>query len=59
MCHSPVNKEEKKKIAELLCEAYDELTKEAERLDPHGGAIRYLAERVKMPLDCLEEKRQA
>ena len=55
ICHSPVNKEEKKKIAELLCEAYDELTKEAERLDPYGGAIRYLAERVKMPLDCLAE----
>ena len=52
MSHSPIN-EEKNKIAELLCEAYDELTKEAKRLNPYGGAIQYLAEKVKMPLKHL------
>ena len=50
---SPVNREEKSKIAELLCEAYDELTQEADRLNPYGGAIRYLAEKVKMPLKYM------
>ena len=53
ICHSSVNKEEKNKIAELLCEAYNELISEADRLEPYGGAIRYLAEKVKMPLDNL------
>lgn len=57
MSRSLVNKEEKNKIAELLCEAYGELTKEAERLDLYGGAIRYLAEKVKMPLKYLMKER--
>lgn len=52
---SPANKEEKNRIAELLCEAYDELVKEAERLKPYGGAIQYLAEKVKMPLKYFDE----
>lgn len=47
------NGEEKDKISELLREAYDALTKEAERLDPYGGAISYLAEEVKKPLQSL------
>lgn len=42
-------------VVELLREAYDELTKEAERLNPYGGAIQYLAEKVKMPLTYLVE----
>lgn len=50
---SLTNEEEKNKVAELLCEAYDELTKEAEGLNPYGGAIQYLAEKVKMPLKYL------
>lgn len=53
MSHHPINEEEKNKIAELLCEAYDELTNEAKRLNPYGGAIQYLAEKVKMPLKYL------
>lgn len=47
------NGEEKDKISELLREAYDALTKEAERLDPYGGAISYLAEEVKKLLQSL------
>lgn len=53
MSRSLANEEKKNKIVELLCEAYDELMKEAERLNPYGGAIRYLAEKVKMPLKYL------
>lgn len=54
---SLANKEEKGKIVELLCETYDELTKEAERLNPYGGAIQYLAEKVKMPLKYLTKEK--
>lgn len=50
---SLVNEEGKNNIVELLGEAYDELTKEAERLNPYGGAVQYLAEKVKMPLTYL------
>lgn len=57
MSRSPVSEEENNKIAELLCEAYDELTKEAERLNPYGGAIKYLAEKVKMPFKYLMMKK--
>ncbi|MCH5260788.1 MAG: hypothetical protein J1F18_13585 [Lachnospiraceae bacterium] len=56
MSQVPINEEDKDKIAELLCEAYDELTKEAKRLTPYGGAIQYLAEKVKMPLKYLMQK---
>ena len=56
---SLANEEEKNKVAELLHEVYDELTKEAERLGPYGGAIQYLAEKVKTPLKYLpKEKRE-
>lgn len=41
---------EKDRIAELLREAYGGLVREAERLGPYGGAVRYLAEKVKAPL---------
>ena len=54
---STVNEEEKNKITELLFEAYEDLTSEAERLGPYGGAIRYLAENVKMPLEYLVKEK--
>ena len=57
LSRSQVNEEEKNKIAELLCEAYDELTNEAERLDPYGGAIRYIAEKVKIPPEYLVKEK--
>lgn len=53
---SLANEEEKNRVAELLYEAYGELTREAEELGPYGGAIQYLAEKVKMPLKRLMEK---
>ena len=53
ICCRQVNKEEKNIIAELLCEVHDGLMKEAERLDPYGGSIQYLAEKAKMPLKYL------
>ena len=52
LSRNTANKEE---IAVLLRKAYDGMIKESERLDSYGGAIRYLAEKVKMPLDCLTE----
>lgn len=52
---SLADEEKKNKIVELLYEAYDELMKEAERLTPYGGAIQYLAEKVKMPLKYLNK----
>lgn len=42
-------------IAELLRESYEEMTAEADRLGPYGGAVRYLAEEVKKPLKYLQE----
>ena len=54
--HSPANEYEKNKVMELLCEAYDELMREAKELGPYGGAIQYLAQKGKMPLNCLMEK---
>lgn len=53
------NEEEKSKVVELLCEAYDELSKEAERLNPYGGAVQYLAEKVKVPLKFLVKENGA
>ena len=52
LSRNAANKEE---IAVFLRKAYDGMIKESERLDPYGGAIRYLAEKVKIPLDCLTE----
>lgn len=49
------NGADKEEIAVLLRKAYNGLIKESERLDRYGGAIRYLAEKVKMPLDYLTE----
>lgn len=40
-------------IKKLLQEAYEEIMAEAEKLDVYGGAIRYLAEEIKKPLECL------
>ncbi len=57
MSRSLAKEEEKGIIVELLCEAYDELTKEAEGLNPYGGAIQYLAEKVKMPLKYLTKEK--
>lgn len=57
MSQGLINEEDKDNIAELLCGAYDELTKEAKRLNPYGGAIQYLAERVKMPLKYLMKQK--
>lgn len=54
---SLASEEEKNKVAELLHEAYDGLTKEAERLGPYGGAIQYLAEKVKTPLKYLPKEK--
>ncbi len=53
MSRSLLNEEGRNNIVVLLGEAYDELTKEAERLNPYGGAVQYLAEKVKMPLTYL------
>lgn len=50
------NEEEKSRVEELLCEAYNELSKEAERLNPYGGAVQYLAEKVKVPLKFLAKE---
>ena len=47
LSRNTANQEE---ITALLWKAYDGLIKEAERLGQYGGAIRYLAEKVKMPL---------
>ncbi len=53
---SLVNERKKDKVVELLRKAYDDLTKEAKWLDPYGGAIQYLAEKVKMPLTYLMQE---
>ena len=54
MSRSLDNKAEKNKVVELLYEAYDELIKAAEKLAPYGGAIQYLAEKVKKPAASAE-----
>lgn len=40
-------------ITKLLCEVCEEIMAEAEKLDVHGGAVRYLAEEIKKPLKYL------
>ena len=46
----PRNTANREEIAALLWKAYDGLIKETERLGQYGGAVRYLAAKVKMPL---------
>ena len=42
-------------MKKLLCEAYDEMRTEDEKLGVYGGAVLYLAEEMKKPLKYLSE----